>query len=367
MTTAAAGAINVHGSRVLIGAGLLDACGAELRATLPRRRLAIISDSNVAPLYTARLAAACGTPSPTILTIPAGEASKTREQWSRLTDELLDLHFGRDSAILALGGGVVGDLAGFVAATYLRGIPVVQLPTTLLAMIDASVGGKTGVDTRAGKNLVGAFHHPALVLADPTLLGTLPVEQLRNGIAEAIKHAVIASAPDFVWLATNADAIVRPGGPSAAMAEHIVRRNVQIKVDIVARDEREAGVRKILNFGHTIGHAIETLSGFAMLHGECVAVGMVVEARIAARAAIGDPGLPEMLIEVLRQAGLPTTVPAAMSSDAILEATRSDKKAREGVVEYALPAKLGVMAGADRGFGMPVSDAMVRAALDNSR
>jgi 3-dehydroquinate synthase len=367
MTTAAAGAINVHGSRVLIGAGLLDACGAELRATLQRRRLAIISDSNVAPLYTARLAAACGTPSPTILTIPAGEASKTREQWSRLTDELLDLHFGRDSAILALGGGVVGDLAGFVAATYLRGIPVVQLPTTLLAMIDASVGGKTGVDTRAGKNLVGAFHHPALVLADPTLLGTLPVEQLRNGIAEAIKHAVIASAPDFVWLATNADAIVRPGGPSAAMAEHIVRRNVQIKVDIVARDEREAGVRKILNFGHTIGHAIETLSGFAMLHGECVAVGMVVEARIAARAAIGDPGLPEMLIEVLRQAGLPTTVPAAMASDAILEATRSDKKAREGVVEYALPAKLGVMAGADRGFGMPVSDAMVRAALDNSR
>ena len=367
MTTAAAGAINVHGSRVLIGAGLLDACGAELRATLPRRRLAIISDSNVAPLYTARLAAACGTPSPTILTIPAGEASKTREQWSRLTDELLDLHFGRDSAILALGGGVVGDLAGFVAATYLRGIPVVQLPTTLLAMIDASVGGKTGVDTRAGKNLVGAFHHPALVLADPTLLGTLPVEQLRNGIAEAIKHAVIASAPDFVWLATNADAIVRPGGPSAAMAEHIVRRNVQIKVDIVARDEREAGVRKILNFGHTIGHAIETLSGFAMLHGECVAVGMVVEARIATRAAIGDPGLPEMLIEVLRQAGLPTTVPAAMASDAILEATRSDKKARAGVVEYALPAKLGVMAGADRGFAMPVSDAMVRAALDNSR
>ena len=367
MTTAAASPIHLHGSRVLIGAGLLDECGAELRATLQRRRLAIISDSNVAPLYAARLAAACGTPSPTILTIPAGEASKTRQQWSRLTDELLDLHFGRDSAILALGGGVVGDLAGFVAATYLRGIPVVQLPTTLLAMIDASVGGKTGVDTAAGKNLVGAFHHPVLVLADPTLLGTLPIEQLRNGLAEAIKHAVIASAPDFVWLATNADSIIRAGGPGAALADHLVRRNVQIKADIVARDERETGVRKILNFGHTIGHAIETLSGFTMLHGESVAVGMVVEARIAARAAIGDPALPEMLIEVLRQAGLPTIVPAVMSSDAVLEATRSDKKARDGLVEYALPAKLGLMAGADRGFGIPVPDAMVRAALDSSR
>ena len=367
MTKAATDAIHLHGSRVLIGAGLLDECGAELHATLQRRRLAIISDSNVAPIYAAQLAATCGTPLPTLLTIPAGEASKTRQQWSRLTDELLDLHFGRDSAILALGGGVVGDLAGFVAATYLRGIPVVQLPTTLLAMIDASIGGKTGVDTRNGKNLVGAFHHPVLVLADPTLLGTLPVDQLRNGLAEAIKHAVIASAPDFVWLATNAGSIIRAGGPNPALAEQLVRRNVKIKADIVARDERESGVRKILNFGHTIGHAIETLSGFAMLHGESVAVGMVVEARIAARAGIGDTGLPEMLIEVLRQAGLPITVPAAMSSDAILEATRSDKKARDGVVEYALPARLGMMAGADRGFGIPVRDDIVRDAIDSSR
>ncbi len=367
MTRAAADAVHLHGSRMLIGAGLLDACGPELHATLQRRRLAIISDSNVAPLYAARLAAACGTPSPTVLTIPAGEASKTRQQWSRLTDELLDLHFGRDSAILALGGGVVGDLAGFVASTFLRGIPVVQLPTTLLAMIDASIGGKTGVDTRHGKNLVGAFHHPVLVLADPTLLGTLPVEQLRNGLAEAIKHAVIASAPEFVWLATNGRAITRTGGPNAALADQLVRRNVQIKADIVARDERESGVRKILNFGHTIGHAIETLSGFAMLHGECVAVGMVVEARIAARAGIGDPGLPEMLIDVLRQVGLPTAVPAEMSGDAILEATRSDKKARDGLVEYALPAKLGMMAGADRGFAIPVPDAIVLDVIDSSR
>jgi 3-dehydroquinate synthetase len=183
----------LHGSRILVGAGLLARCGAVLHETLPGHRIALVSDETVAPLYAARVAAACAPARVTLFTIPAGEASKTRKQWSRLTDEILDAGFGRDSAIIAVGGGVVGDLAGFVAATYMRGIPYVQIPTSLLAMIDASIGGKTGVDTRAGKNLVGAFHHPALVIADPRVLATLPPAQLRNGLAEAVKHAVIAS------------------------------------------------------------------------------------------------------------------------------------------------------------------------------
>jgi 3-dehydroquinate synthase len=359
-------ALELHGSRILIGTGLLDECGAEVRAALPRRRLAIITDETVAPLYAARLAAACGAPAPPAFTIPAGEPSKTRKQWSRLTDELLAAGFGRDSAILALGGGVVGDLAGFVAATYMRGIPVVQLPTTLLAMIDAAIGGKTGVNTKAGKNLVGAFHHPSLVIADPRALRTLPVAHVRNGLAEAIKHGVIASPADFVWLATNVAAIVREGGPGDEIAERLVRRNVQLKSDIVARDAREAGVRKILNFGHTIGHAVESLGGYGMPHGECVAIGMVVEARIAAKAGIGDPGLADVIAQVLRDAALPVALPSAMTPDAVLAATRSDKKARGGSVEYALPAKLGVMAGAERGFGIPVPDSVVLRVLAES-
>ncbi|HXD23853.1 MAG TPA: 3-dehydroquinate synthase [Gemmatimonadaceae bacterium] len=360
-------ALELHGSKIIIGSGTLDACGAELRAALPNRRIAIISDDTVAPLYAARVAASCA-PSPvSVLTIPAGEASKTRKQWARLTDELLAAGFGRDSAIIALGGGVVGDLAGFVAATYMRGVPFVQVPTSLLAMIDASVGGKTGVDTAAGKNLVGAFHHPALVIADPRTLETLPAPHLRNGLAEAIKHAVITSQAEYDWLAANLVALLRAGGPDRALAEQLVRRHIGIKGGIVARDEREAGLRKTLNFGHTIGHAVESLSGYSMLHGECIAIGMIVEARIGAFAGVTDQALTGTVGWLVRNAGLPTFVPKAMTADAIIAATRSDKKARAGEVEYALPSALGAMAGADRGFGVPIDDSLVTAALAESR
>jgi 3-dehydroquinate synthase len=359
--------ITLHGSRICVGAGLLDACGVTLRATVGDRRLAIISDDIVAPLYAARLAAAVGGPAPRVFVIPAGEASKTRMQWARLTDELLAAGFGRDTAILALGGGVVGDLAGFVAATFMRGVPVVQVPTTLLAMIDASIGGKTGVDTRAGKNLVGAFHHPALVIIDPSALRTLPAAHWRSGVAEAIKHGVVASPAEFGWLADHAGSIVNAEGRDDATVMHLVREQVRLKASIVARDERESGLRKVLNFGHTIGHAIETLSDFGRFHGECVAIGMMVEARIAALAGLADAALPESIARVLLAAGLPTTPPPSMSSAAILEATRTDKKARGGVVEYALPRAIGAMAGADRGYAIAVADGIVAAALEAAR
>jgi 3-dehydroquinate synthase len=358
----------LHGSRIVIRPGLLDACADELRAVggLDRRRIAIISDDVVAPLYAARVATACvglQGPASATFTVQAGEASKTRAQWARLTDEMLDAGYGRDSVVVAIGGGVVGDLAGFVAATFMRGIPLVHVPTTLLAMIDASIGGKTGVDTHTGKNLVGAFHHPALVAVDPTALRTLPVAHLRNGLAEAIKHSVIASPADFAWIASNVGAIVRDGGPEDDIAERLVRRNIEIKANIVSRDEREHGVRKTLNFGHTIGHAIETESGFTLLHGECVAIGMVAEARIAANLGIGDAGLPDLIARVLRDVGLPVALPAGVSPHAVLIATRADKKARAGVVEYALPERLGTMAGADRGYAIAVPDAVVLKSL----
>ena len=334
----------------------------------PGRRLAIISDETVAPLYAARVAAALA-PSPvTILTIPAGEASKTRAAGRALTDELLDAGFGRDTAIIALGGGVVGDLAGFVAATYMRGIPFVQVPTSLLAMIDAAIGGKTGVDTRAGKNLVGAFHQPALVIVDPRALSTLPLSHVRNGLAEAIKHGVIASRAEFEWIASNLASLLGEGGPAPEIADRLVRRNIEIKAAVVARDEREGGVRKTLNFGHTIGHAVESLSGYAMLHGECVAIGMVVEARIAALVGVAmRPSLADVDRALLRAAGLPTALPSSMTPADVLEATRTDKKARGGSVEYALPAKLGEMAGAERGYALRVPDAIVIQALAEPR
>lgn len=360
-------ALTLHGSRIVIGDGLLDRCGAELREALPGRRLAIISDDIVAALFATRVAAACAPAPVRILTIPAGEASKTRKSWSRLTDEMLDAGFGRDSAIIALGGGVVGDLAGFVAATYMRGIPFVQMPTSLLAMIDAAIGGKTGVDTRAGKNLVGAFHHPARVIVDPLALATLPLAHLRNGLAEAIKHAVIASRAEFDWIAANLAPLLGDGGPQAGIADRLVRKHIEIKSSVVARDEREAGVRKTLNFGHTIGHAVESLSGYALLHGECVAIGMVVEARIAALIGVADASLAGTVAELLRAAGLPTALPANMTSADVIRATRADKKARGGAVEYALPSKLGEMAGADSGYAIVVPDEIVTTALSEPR
>ena len=338
-----------------------------MRAALPDRRLAIIADDIVAPLYAPRLSRALGGPATRTLVFPAGEASKSRTEWARLTDELIAAGFGRDSAIVALGGGVTGDLAGFVAATYLRGVPVVHVPTTLLAMIDASIGGKTGVDTRAGKNLVGAFHHPALVVIDPRVLRSLPVPHRRNGLAEAVKHGVVASPAAFAWLADHAAEVAADGLDDDATALHLVTEQVRIKASIVEQDERETGLRKVLNFGHTIGHAVETLSEFALPHGECVAIGMVVESRLAALAGLADASLAESIRSVLRSAGLPSTVPAAMPASDVLAATRADKKARGGAVEYAIPLRIGEMAGSDHNHAVAVADGLVVAAIEATR
>jgi 3-dehydroquinate synthase len=278
---------------------------------------------------------------------------------------LVTAGFGRDSAVVALGGGVTGDLGGFVAATYLRGVPLVQVPTTLLAMIDASIGGKTGVDTPAGKNLVGAFHHPALVLIDPRLLSTLPTDEVRSGLAEAIKHGVIADAAYFAWIATQLRQILHGDQPDDATSMHLVRRSVEIKVQVVRADTREGGLRKILNFGHTIAHAIELVTGFGVSHGAAVSIGMVAEARLAEHLKLAQPGLADAITTVCDAAGLPVRLPEGVSSTEVVSATRTDKKAREGKVEYALPIALGKMAGEGSAYGIRASDADVHWALEH--
>jgi len=345
--------------RVLIARGALADIGRVASASARAHRYAIISDESVAPLYAGRIRSALGEGRTRLYTIPPGEEQKTRATWTTLTDSMLADGFGRDTAVVALGGGVVGDLAGFVAATYMRGVAYIQVPTTLLAMIDASIGGKTGVDTPAGKNLVGAFHQPSAVIADPDVLRTLPQDHLRAGLAEAIKHGVIADAAYFEDVVSAAPEIVAGSRSAAAALERLVVRSVSIKADVVKRDEREGGVRKTLNFGHTLGHAIELRSDYRMLHGEAVAVGMVLESRVAERLGIAEPGTSVRLREGVERTGLPATRPANQKPDDILSATRGDKKAREGVVEYALPSRIGAMAGADRGWGTAVSDDIV--------
>lgn len=348
--------------RVTVGAGALDRAGEITHSVAPAHRYAIITDSNVGPLHAPRLRAALGNAQIHLLTIPSGEAHKTRDTWSALTDELLATGFGRDSTIIALGGGVVGDLAGFVAATFMRGVPYIQIPTSLLAMIDASVGGKTGVDTAAGKNLVGAFHQPAAVIADIRVLETLPRDHLRAGFAEAIKHGVIADAEYFATtarLAADLDAL----DVSGAEMLDVVARSIEIKAKVVGQDEREAGIRKTLNFGHTLGHAIELCSNYEILHGAAVATGMVYEARLAEMLGLAESGTADRVSEAVAAAELPTTKPASMSIDEIVRASHTDKKSRGGRVEYALPLRIGVMNSAEGRWSVPVNDDLATKAL----
>ena len=348
--------------RVTIAAGALDRLGDIVRDAAPAHRYAIITDSNVGPAYAERVRSALGTSCTSVHTITAGEAHKTRDTWSSLTDELLAAGLGRDTTVIALGGGVVGDLAGFVAATFMRGVPYVQVPTSLLAMIDASVGGKTGVDTPAGKNLVGAFHQPAAVIADTSVLETLPLDHLRAGMAEAIKHGVIADAAYFDVVSSVASQLSTLDLTSDAMLE-LVARSVEIKADVVRRDEREGGVRKTLNFGHTIGHAVELCSRFTVLHGFAVAIGMVYEATLAERLGVAERGTSSRIREASRAAGLPDVRPSSIAIDEIVAATHGDKKARGGQVEYALPSRVGAMVDADGRWSLPVSDTLVREIL----
>jgi 3-dehydroquinate synthase len=342
---------------------MLSQVGALVREIAPAHRYALITDSNVHPLYAGKVESQFERGTIEVLTISAGEASKTRDMWSRLTDEMLAKGYGRDSAVIALGGGVVGDLAGFVAATFMRGISVVQVPTTLVAMVDASIGGKTAVDTFAGKNLVGAFHPPSAVLIDPHLLATLPLRELRAGFAEVIKHGVIADEPYLRQVASSASELLSAGGAMSDMMISLIVRSVEIKAEVVSRDEREEGLRKILNFGHTIGHAVELLSGFSLLHGEAVAIGMALESKLAERIGLAQTGTAATITRTLQSAGLPTDLPPECGLEAVIEAMRSDKKGRSGKTMFALPLRIGAMAGADTGWTVSVDDAQLREVL----
>ena len=326
-------------------------------------RYAVITDSNVGPIYARQVKKGFSRDKVDVLTIAPGESNKTRDTWGSLTDQMLVRGFGRDSAVIALGGGVVGDLAGFVAATFMRGVPVVQVPTSLMAMVDAAIGGKTAVDTPAGKNLVGVFHTPAAIVVDPQVLGTLPLNELRAGFAEVIKHGVIADEPYLRRVVGGAKNLLAKDGPTSDSMLAAIVNSIEIKAAIVSRDEREEGLRKTLNFGHTIGHAIELVSGYSLLHGEAIAIGMALEGRLAERAGVAEPGTADAIAGALRAFSLPTTLPDSCESDAVIAAMGSDKKARAGKTRFALPSRIGRMAGEETGWTIAVSNDQLREVL----
>ncbi len=326
----------------MVGRGLLAELPRLLRERCPAHAYAVVSDSRVAELYGGRVVGLLRDAGldARLFPFPCGEWNKTRATWADVTDALLAARIGRDGAVVALGGGVTGDLAGFVAATYLRGVPWVQAPTTLLAMLDASIGGKTGVDVPAGKNLVGAFHEPRCVLADVETLATLPKAHLAAGMAEALKHGVVADAAYFDAILADAEAL---RARDLDALERAASRGAAIKEGIVAEDPREAGRRAVLNFGHTIGHAVEARSGYAFSHGEAVAIGMAAEARLAEQLALAPAGLATTVRSALERFRLPVTVPADLAADDLLETMQGDKKVRAGAVRFALPSAIGEM------------------------
>lgn len=343
---------------VYVEPGILGRLGELVGEHLPGRRVAMIADEAVHQLYRAGRLGGSRWDGET-LTFPPGERSKTRESWSRLTDELLRLGFGRDSGIVALGGGVAGDLAGFVAATYMRGVPYVQVPTTLLAMLDASVGGKTGVDTAEGKNLIGAFHPPVAVVADPLALATLPDREYRAGLAEAVKHGLIADREYFEWMEREAERMI---ARDAAALGHLVRRSVEIKAEVVSEDEREGGRRAILNAGHTVAHALERATEYRVPHGEAVGLGLVAEAALATALGLATPEAGARVVALLERLGLPTRVREPVAPDRLLAAMGSDKKNRGRAIRFALPRGVGAM-GPGPDWTTEAGEPAIRAAL----
>ena len=351
-----------HHYRIVIEPGALEALGELVDATTPHRRAALFADENVLPLHgkSAQQSLIAAGYDVTVAPVPTGEKRKTLDTVATLYDVLLNDRLERRSPVIALGGGITGDTVGFVAATYLRGVPFVQCPTTLLAMVDASVGGKVGVNVKQGKNLIGAFHQPALVVADVRTLTTLPRRAIRCGLAECIKHAIIRDPALFTFLRDHLDAIL---ALDERTLTELVRWNVQIKADVVMADEKESGDRAHLNFGHTFAHAIEATqfddagsdgktSGDASAgsgasggfeHGEAVALGMVAATRLAVDAGRVEASLLESRVALLTRAGLPVSAPDLPATEVLLNAMRLDKKVADDRIRLILPDRMGAV------------------------
>lgn len=327
--------------QIHIGAGLLGRLGTEIRKRVKGARVLAVTNPTVRQLYgpaAAESLRAAGL-TPCWVEMPDGEEHKSLATAAAVYDQAFAAGLDRDCPVVALGGGVVGDLAGFVAATYLRGVPFVQVPTTLLAQVDSSVGGKVAVNHSCGKNIIGAFYQPVLVLADVDTLRTLPDRELRAGLAEVIKYGVILDAEFFAWLEAHLDRLL--AGEAGALA-HAVETSCRLKARVVEADETEQGWRQILNYGHTVGHAVETLTDYRVyVHGEAVAIGMVAAARLAVRLGMLDKAVFDRIRHLVRRTGLPTAVPGGLSFEQILACMEHDKKARAGRITFVLPEAVG--------------------------
>jgi 3-dehydroquinate synthase len=328
----------------IVGSGLIRQLGKQARKHLSGQTCAIISDSNVEPLFAGRVKRSLTSAGfkPTVITIPAGEKSKTLKRVSAICDQMIAAGLDRQSFVIGLGGGVIGDISGFVAAIYHRGIPHVQIPTTLLAMVDSSIGGKTGVNTADGKNLLGVLHHPSLVIDDLHVLKTLPRREFNQGFAEIIKHAIIADAKMFKTLKVARASGLRRASETHAL-QWLIKRNIKVKAAVVARDEQDrTGERAILNFGHTVGHAIERAGNYRkFLHGEALSLGIVAACTVSIKRAGLPPSQCDAVVDFLQRFELPTSLPKNFPREKIFNALKFDKKFEGGKIRFVVTPKIG--------------------------
>jgi 3-dehydroquinate synthase len=342
-------AVEIRGAtscyRALVGSGVIEQIGERVRKVLYGKRCAIVTDTNVAPLFANRVTRSLTLAGfqPIVITIPAGEKSKTLKQAGTICKRMITSGLDRQSFVIGLGGGVISDISGFVAAIYHRGIPHVQVPTTLLAMVDSSIGGKTGVNTHDGKNLIGAVHPPSLVIDDVDVLKTLPRREFNQGFAEVIKHAIIADAKMFEKVAHASGLHSDKFASETHALQSLIKRNIEIKSAIVVKDERDrTGERAILNFGHTIGHAIERAGNYRkFLHGEALGLGIVAACAVSIKRAGLPPGQCDAVIDLLQRFGLPTCLPKNFPRNKIVSAVKFDKKFQSGKIRFVVTPRIG--------------------------
>ncbi|MHB1000162.1 MAG: 3-dehydroquinate synthase [Armatimonadota bacterium] len=333
--------LDERGYDIHTGEGLLDCAGEIIARVSASRSAAIVTNPRIGNLYAGRLVQSLERAgiSAQVITVPAGERYKTLATVARIYESFLNQKLDRGGMAIGLGGGIVGDMTGFAAATYLRGIDFIQVPTSLLAQVDASVGGKTGVNLPRGKNLVGAFHQPKAVIIDISVLRTLPRREFRSGLAEVIKHGIIRDRDYFDFIEKNLDSIMRM---DAGALEHAIVRSCEIKADVVRQDERESGLRRILNYGHTVAHTVERLTAYkGYKHGEAVSIGMVTAALAAEVSGSAEPDLASRVVDMLKRAGLPYQIPAGVSHGDILIAMGLDKKVSHGKLHAVLSDSIG--------------------------
>jgi len=343
---------------IVIEEGVLKEIPSKLKEAGLGHKFAIITDSTVESLYGTDLSEGFtkNDLENKIISFPPGEQNKNRDTKAWIEDQMLENKFARDSVVIALGGGVVGDIAGYVAASYTRGLPYVQIPTTLVACVDSSIGGKTAVDTAHGKNLIGAFHQPWAVYIDVNTLLTLNDKEIREGLAETIKYGVISDDELFSFLEGNMHLIFSYDKKALT---HIIKRGCQIKAEVVEKDEKESNLRKILNFGHTIGHAVENLSEYKISHGAAISIGMVAEGKLAVEMGLWNEEELNKLIKLFNKASLPTQIPEYMDPYDIIDTMKLDKKSRSGQIEMVLPKRIGEMALIDKSYGIKIEESLI--------